>query len=512
MGDETSAAQTASDGLNPPRDLGKRAARGAAVTMIGQVLRIAIQSIGVIVMARILVPADFGLLAMVIAIVGIGEILRDFGLAAAAVQAPDLSVKQRSNLFWLNASLGLTTGAVAFLLSWPIAALYDDQRLVAITQIVSITFVFNGLASQYRANLQRSLAFTSLVLAELVGLTAGVSAAIVGGIAGWGYWALVCQFVINSLAVLVVLVALSRWLPRGFYRNQNTRHFIRFGTHMLGYQVLTYASKNIDTIVIGQRFGATALGYYNRAFQLLTLPLSQIASPLLRVAIPVLSKVQYEERTFNSYLAKSQAALLSVMFFALVSLAALSDPIVTIVLGSDWLPSSDLFRILAIAGIFQMLSYPALWGFVSLGLTKANLVQALIARPLLIALVIGGALFSVQGVAWGYAIGNFVAWPIALFFLARSSFIDVRTLTVSALRMLVANVFGGAVAFSATMLLPFSNPWAVLAIGIAVMVGATSAAAAAIPSLRVEYGFVFRAARNAARKGGGRFASDDATI
>ncbi|QYL23734.1 lipopolysaccharide biosynthesis protein [Mycolicibacterium diernhoferi] len=468
--------------------------------MGGQFVRILVQSIGVVVMARILLPEDFGLLAMVIAIIGVGDILRDFGLSAAAVQAADLSVKQRSNLFWLNTLLGGVIGGIAYLASWSIASLYGDPRLVAITQVLAVTFLFNGIAAQFRANLQRSLAFTSLVVAELAGLTTGVAAGIIGGLAGWGYWALVFQFVINSAVVMTVLGMTSKWLPRGYYRGEETRKFIRFGLDLFGYQLLNYSSKNIDSILIGQQFGATALGYYNRAFQLLTLPLSQIASPLLRVALPVLSKVQADIRTFNIYLAKAQSALLAAMLFLLIALGALAEPAVEIVLGDEWLPTAELFRILSIAGVFQMLSYPILWGYLALGLTRTNLKQALISRPLTIALIIGGALISVEGVAWAYALGNAIAWPIALAFLARTSSVDVRPLFRSSVQILFANAMGGIAAFSITHWAQLDNPWGQIAIGVSVMAGVTAAVILLVPPLRRAYAEVFRSGLKSIRR------------
>ncbi|WP_272942836.1 lipopolysaccharide biosynthesis protein [Mycolicibacterium phlei] len=472
------------------------------VTAIGQLLRVAVQAVGVVIMARILVPADFGLIAMVTAIVGVGEILRDFGLAAAAVQAPELSTRQRSNLFWLNTAFGFAVGAGVFLMSWPIADLYGDDRLTAVTQVIASTFLFNGIASQYRASLQRELKFTWLVMAELVGLTLAVGAGIAGGLLGWGYWALVAQYTLFPVVFVVELMIASKWLPRGFYRRQNTRHFVRFGWHVMAYQLLTYASKNVDSVAIGMRFGAAPLGFYNRAFQLLTVPLNQVANPLMRVAVPVLAKVQENAEKFNVFLAKGQSALLAGMLFVLLSLGALSEPAVEILLGSEWGPTAGIFRILAIAGVFQILSFPSLWAFLALGLTRVNLIQALITRPLLILLVIVAAFFSVESVAVAYAVGTAISWPVALIFLSRSSDVEVLPLLKSSLRILFVNIVASLVAFSTQTWIPAGNAWISLGIGISVMGGTLAICVAAVPSLRREYASVLGSIRGAVRKAG----------
>lgn len=474
----------------PPQNLGRSAARGASVTAVGMVIRILAQAVGLVVLARILSPTDFGLVAMVVAVVNVGDILRDFGLSYAAVQAPTFTRKQRSNLFWLNTAFGAAMGAAVFGLAWPIADLYNDQRLVAITQVVAITFVVNGIGSQYRASLQRSLAFTALALAETAGQIISVSAGIIAATHGLSYWSIVIQFVVHPIVVVSILVAISRWIPRGFYRHQNTGHFLTFGWRVMAVQTLNYASANIDTVAIGLKFGPAALGYYSRAYQLMAVPVIQLANGMIRVAVPVLAKIQGEAPRFNHYLIRAQTALLSFMLFILVALASLTEPIVMIVLGPDWLESAPILRILAVAGIFQTLTYPIDWAFMALGLTRVQLVQALISRPLLIISVIVGAHFTVEGVAWGYAVGAALGWPIALVALARTSSVRVIQLIAVASRMVAVNVYAGIGAYIVSAFQPSDSPWGILALGTGTMLMLTMLAVWLIPAIRRDYSIV----------------------
>lgn len=474
----------------PPQNLGRSAARGASVTAVGLVIRILVQSVGLVVLARILSPTDFGLVAMIVAMVSVGDILRDFGLSYAAVQAPTLSSKQRSNLFWLNSAFGAAIGGAVFGLSWPLADLYNDPRLVPITQVVAITFVINGIGSQYRASLQRSLSFGALALAETAGQIVSVSAGIIAAVNGMSYWSIVIQLVMHPAVVVTILVAVSGWLPRGFYRNQNTKHFLAFGWRVMAVQTLTYASANVDTVVVGLRFGPTVLGYYNRAFQLMAVPVIQLANGMVRVAVPVLAKLQGDATRLNQYLIQAQTALLSFMLFILVALVCLTEPIVMIVLGSNWMESAAILRILAIAGIFQTLTYPLDWAFMALGLTRVQLVQALISRPLLILSVIAGAQVSVEAVAWGYAVGAALGWPIALFALARSSSIRVRHLLAVAGRMVAVNLFAGIGASLFSSIQPLESALGAVTLGIAVMLTIITLAVWLIPSVRRDYAVV----------------------
>lgn len=474
----------------PLQNLSRSAARGASVTAAGLVIRILIQSVGLVVLARILSPTDFGLVAMVVAVVSVGDILRDFGLSYAAVQAPTFSLKQRSNLFWLNTAFGAVIGAAVFGLSWPIADLYNDQRLVAITQVVAGTFLINGIGSQYRASLQRSLAFGALAVAETAGQIVSVSAGIIAAMNGLSYWSIVIQLVMHPAVVVTILLAVSRWLPRGFYRHQNTRHFLAFGWRVMAVQTLNYTSANVDTVAVGLKFGPTALGYYNRAFQLMAVPVNQLANGMIRVAVPVLAKLQGDAVRLSQYLIRAQTALLAFMLFILVALASLTEPIVMIVLGPNWLESASILRILAVAGIFQTLTYPLDWTFMALGLTRVQLYQALISRPLLIISVIVGAQFTVEGVAWGYAVGAALGWPIALVALARSSSVQVVQLIAVAGRMVAVNVCAGAGAWCVSGIRPPESALVAVTLGMGTMLVLTTLAAWLLPPVRRDYAVV----------------------
>src|SRR5829696_6310068 len=141
--------------MTAPAHLGRRAARGALVTLAGQAARIVVQLASVVILARLLDPGDYGVLAMVLAVVGVGEIFRDFGLSSAAVQAKDLTVAQRDNLFWINTAIGVVLAVLVFASAVPLAVLYDEPVLRDVTRVLAVTFVLNGLATQFRADLVR---------------------------------------------------------------------------------------------------------------------------------------------------------------------------------------------------------------------------------------------------------------------------------------------------------------------------------------------------------------------
>ncbi|MCR6685096.1 lipopolysaccharide biosynthesis protein [Pseudoxanthomonas sp.] len=406
--------------LPPPR-LGARAAGGAAVTMAGQGVRMLVQFGGIVLLARLLTPHDYGLMAMVTAIVGVAEILRDFGLSSAAIQARQLSRAQRDNLFWINTLIGLALAAAVFGGAQVIADLYREPALVAISQALAATFLLNGMATQYRAHLSRDLRFGQLALGDVGGQVAGLLAAVAAALAGAGFWALVVQQLVQAAATLALAMLCARWLPRGYHRDAAVGQFLGFGGSLVLAQLLGYASRNVGQVLIGVRIGAEPLGLYNRAFQLLMMPLNQVSAPATTVALPVLSQLRDEPARFSAFLLRGQTVLVHAMAALFAYACAQALPLIVLLLGEQWRPAVPLFQWLALGGVFQAAAYATYWVFLAKGLMRAQLAYALVGRSLLVACVMAGAAWGVEGVAAGYALGLLLLWPLSLAWIGRIS-------------------------------------------------------------------------------------------
>lgn len=477
------------------RRLGHVAGRGAAVTMGGQLLRILVQLTGIVVLARLLAPADYGVLAMVLAIIGVGEIFRDFGLSSAAIQARDVSRGQKSNLFWINTGIGLVLGIVVCALALPISAFYGDDRLVLVTLVLSSTFVFNGIATQFRADLNRKFRFLRLTLVEIAAQAIALGIAIGLALAGWGYWALVAQQVLQVLIQVVVLPFVTGWLPGLPDRRAPMGAFLRFGMGLVGVQLLTYASRNVDSIVIGQSFGASALGIYNRAFQLMLLPLNQVNAPSTRVALPTLSRLQDDPERYGRFLVFGQTVMMNVVSLVLAVCIGLAPAVIGISLGDQWAAAVPIFQVLGIAGFFQMAGYASYWIFLSKGLTNWNLLLALWARPLVVVLIILGGFWGVMGVAVAYTLGAAILWPLGLLWVRKKSGAPVGRMLLNGLRTMVVYGVATGATILATMPLPDDAYLLQLAVGLPVLAATLALIALVFPAYRRDLGEIVSARR-----------------
>jgi PST family polysaccharide transporter len=477
MGGETPSAPAG-------RSLAAVASRGAVITLGGQGLRLVAQVAGIVVLARLLGPDDFGLVAIVAVIVGLGELLRDFGLFSAAVQAKTLTTGQRDNLFWLNTGIGVLLGGLLCAAAPLVAAGFDDDRLVLLTIAMSATFVLNGISTQYRAMLVRHLRFGRLSTAELAGQVGGVAVGIAMAVAGAGYWSLVGQSLAQGLVALVLLLITSRWLPGRWQRTASVRSFIGYGMPLLGSQLLNYLSANIDTLTIGARFGAASAGLYNRGFQLVMMPLLQVQAPSTRVALPVLSRLQDDRKRFADFLLGGQLVLLTLIGGGFAVLFAQAPAVIAIALGPQWDEVVPLFRILLLAGFFQAANYSGHWVFLAKGLTRSQLHYALATRPFMAALVVAGSVWGVLGVAAAYLVSMFLTWPMALLWLRRVSDAPVRGMFGNGVRTAVVFGSAGALSWASTAALPAGAAILHVLVGAAAVLASTGLTCVIWPSFR----------------------------
>jgi PST family polysaccharide transporter len=476
------------------------AARGAATTLGGQWIRFVIQLASLSVLARLLTPGDYGVVSMVVAIVGIATLLGDFGLSMASIQSQTLTNGQRSNLFWINTALGIVLGVGIFLLAGPISVFYGRPELLDLTRALSLVFLFNALAAQFRAETSSKLRFKWLASTDVVAQAIAMALAIGMAIAGFGYWALVAQQIAVAFVTLAMLVVAAGWLPGLPSRRVPMRSLLTFGANTVGVQFVNYLSSNADNILIGRVWGADALGFYDRAYQIFRLPLMQIAAPMTRVAFPILSKLQ-NDPAFDRYLQRAQLILAYVMGGVFFIAATVSEPLIEIVLGPGWDDSKALFRILAIGGVFQALGYVYYWVFLAKAMTGIQLRFSVYSRLLMVGLMAVGVIWGALGVAIGSTVGLILNWVILTLFAIPKTGVAVKPLVLTAVRPVV--VYGVMVA----ALLPVSMfalndlpAWLQLCVLSAAMLAYWAVVIAVVPPVRRDLLLIMDAAKRIRRR------------
>lgn len=374
---------------------------------------------------------------MATALIGVAVVLGDFGLSMAAIQSQTITHAQRSNLFWSNAAIGLILFACVFFAAPLVAAFYGEPDLVDVTRALSVTFLLNSLSAQFRAEVSSKLRFRWLAAADLGGAAGGLIVAIVLAMLGAGLWAIVAQQVAVGAVTLATLVLGARWMPSLPTRHASMGSLYKFGANTLGVQLLNYATSNADSILIGRVWGAGPLGVYDRAFRLFRLPLQQIAAPMTKVALPVLSKLQDDRARYDAYLQRAQLVLAYGFGGSFMILAGVSGPLIEVLLGPGWDEAKPIFAALAVGGVFQGIGYVYYWVFLSRALTALQLRWAIVTKSLSVILMGFGVVVGPLGVAVAVSVGQAMNWLLLTIFPMRHAQVNRKALIAAAIRPIV---------------------------------------------------------------------------
>lgn len=386
-------------------ELESRALRGGGLNLAVQIVRIVVELGSLPILARLLLPADFGAVAQATAVTGFLVLFKDLGLSVATVQRKEITHGQVSALFWLNIALGLLVAALVAGCAPGLVWLYGgDLRPGQVALALAGLVLFDAAAAQHLALLRRRLRFGWLAGIQFAGVVGGIAAALLAAWAGWGFWALILRAGVTSLLTLVMAWVACGWRPGAFRRAQVSLDMVRFGGYVTGIDIVAHLTKNVDNVLIGRSWGAGALGLYTKAYSLLMLPLSTINGPLAAVALPALSRVQDQPQAYRSlFLRGCRLAVLAQIPIVTVAGVCTVD-LVAVGLGDQWLGAVELFRALLPAAYVGATAPATSWIFVSSGHPKRLLKASLLVLPIVLTAFWIGLPYGAVGVAWGYSI------------------------------------------------------------------------------------------------------------
>jgi PST family polysaccharide transporter len=348
-------------------ELRRLAVRGAAATVSASALALGAQVISTVILARLLTPADFGVVTMVTTF---SLLLASFGLNGftdAVIQFEEIDQYTASNLFWLNSGAGLIL-AIAFAAAGSLLARFYGNPLVAkVAAGLSVGIVIAAASVIHLALLKRAMRFAATSANDVVGRVANTAVAIVLALRGWGYWALVAGIVAQQLSVTIGAWSLCRWMPGLPRRTGKTGAVIRFAAKAYGGFCLAYSTQNIDNLLVGWRFNAVALGFYKKAYDLFALSASQLTAPLYNVALAALSRLNQDHLRFRRYLANSLGMVAFVGMAMSADLTLVGRDLVRLVLGAKWSEAGRIFELFGPGIGVMLLSSIIGWIHLSIG-------------------------------------------------------------------------------------------------------------------------------------------------
>tara|TARA_R110002049_G_scaffold4601_4_gene31860 strand:- start:91012 stop:92382 length:1371 start_codon:yes stop_codon:yes gene_type:complete len=369
---------------------------------------LAVHFASTIILARMLTPEDYGLVAMVASLTALAGLFSNLGLSAASIQNHDLTDGQLTNLFWMNVGLGVILTGIVAGLAPVVAWFYSDSRLIPITLVMSISFLIRSFGTQHTAMLVREMQFGRNAIAAIIAAIGGFIAAVVLASYGYDYWSLIISSIVGACLSTVALSIMSPFSPGLPSRSHDVREMVRFGVHVTATDMVNYFHRNLDNILIGKFCGDAALGFYTRAYSLLLFPINRIRAPINAVVYPGLCALQDRPADVRDYFFRAMQVTASLTIPISVFAFAFSDTIISVTLGEQWLPASGIFSYLAFAGVFQ-----ATIGLVASLLNALGLVRKLFYCSLAVSTFYVAAFFigipgGAEGVAASYMVANLV--------------------------------------------------------------------------------------------------------
>jgi O-antigen/teichoic acid export membrane protein len=393
----------ADDAQTESYDVKRMAVRGGFAKLLGQsgvfVLRLGFM----IVVARLLRPEDFGLVAMVTIITAILDLFASAGLSAATVQRSTISNEQISTLFWINICVGLSLSLLCVVIAPGLVAIYHEPRLFWVTVVLGGGFLFNSAGVQHLAILQRQLRYVTLAIIECLSQLVSLGLGVLAAVNGYGYWALVAAAVSLPAMMSASLWMATAWVPGRPHRRVNIGSMLHFGGTITINGVVSYMTYNFDKFVLGRVWGAGPLGYYGVASQLINIPTSNLNAALGGVLFSALSRVQSDAHRLRNYFLKGYGLNVAITLPITIFAAVFADEIISTVLGQKWLAAVIVFRLLTPTVLFFGLANPIGWLLWSTGRHVRSLRVAIVIAVFVITGCLIGLPYGPKGVAIGFS-------------------------------------------------------------------------------------------------------------
>jgi len=442
-------------------NLNRRSLQSGLVAVTAQPVKLVVGIVGTMVLARLLVPADFGLLAMVQPLLSIVDSLSNMGLETATVQRQDLNEDEASAIFWLSLKINALVIAGMVLAGPLLARFYDQPELTSMVLCLAIGVISLSVSFQHLSLMKRQMKFELLTTIEVAALVVSTAVAIATAWLGLGYWALVLQLttlqVVKSAAYWLFCDWRPRYMTKSDRRQTDLRSTLSYGIHLTGFRCISRIGMKMDRVLLGYVGGASALGFYSMAYQWAYFPFWQVYYPLFDVAVSSFSRSLADPERYRLYCRRGLMLIFAVCMPALAYIFIMAQDITLFILGAQWLGIVPMFRVLTIAVFVGMTYRVTKWIYVSSGETQHQFRWSLIHTPIMILAIAIGVQWGAFGVAVGYTVGMcLLSYPSMVYCTWKTPITLTDILSVF-WRPAIASIASALLLYVAQQTLPLTN-------------------------------------------------------
>ena len=367
-------------------------------------LRQGLQIVVTVVLARLLSPEEFGIIALLSLFIGLSSVLVDSGFSSALIQKQDATHDEESTVFWFNLTIGILATGVLWIAAPYIADFYQQPVLVNVVYALSLTVALNASGAIHTALLTKRLDFLAQMKISAIATSISGALAIFLAWRGYGIWALVAQAVISALLTNMLLWFFSSWRPALRFELANARRLFGFGGYMLAASLLDTLYSKGYSLLIGKYYSARELGLYSQAENTKQFPASLLSAILLRVAFPMLSSIADDKAKLQRGVQLAIRSMMLLNIPMMLGLAVLADTMIAVVFGVRWLPAAPVLQILCLAGVlwpFHVINVNVL---LAQGHSRLVFNLQIIKSILGIGLLVAGLQYGITGIAWSQVV------------------------------------------------------------------------------------------------------------
>jgi len=388
------------------KDLKKQAIHGVKWTSLSTGVRTVLQLIQLIVLARFLSAEDFGLVAIVMVVIGFSQLFMDMGISNAIIHKQKITDTQLSSLYWLNIFSGIILTLIVFMIATAVASFYSEEAITPLLQLLSFSFLINSIGNQYRILLKKELKFNVLAKVEVFAGVGAFVCAVTLAVQSFGAYSLVYATLLNVTIsnIILLIIGVKSHRPKFVYHHTEIKSFLTFGLYQMGQNSIVYFNNQFDVILIGKLLGTEALGIYSLTKQLVMRP-AQVINPIItNVTFPIMAKIQDDLTRLKSVYLKIINLLSSINFSVYILMTVLASSLVPLILGQKWIDTIELFQVLSVYALIRSTTNPAGSLLLSRGRADIGFWWSIGEFSLMPIIIYIGSSWGVIGVAMGLLI------------------------------------------------------------------------------------------------------------
>lgn len=400
-----------------------------------------------VILFRLLTPEDFGLFVIPLVVISFVRILQDFGFTTLVVRSNELSYREVSSIFWFVGFSGLLFACLVFLISPLVSSWTQEPSSAEINRYLSITVFFTGLYAVQESIIRKKLDFKRLFIVDSFSGILSSAAGIMAAIGGMGFHSLTLKYISMVFISMIGFQYYSRWRPGLIFESSALKKNLHYHLPISGEQILNFAQRNIDNVLISRFLGTISMGLYDRAYRILMFPLQQISNSFGKVMLPAFSRIQHDRAKIGHYHLMVCRFVALVSFPLMVGIFCTAPYFVRVVFGHQWLDIIPLVKVFSILGLFQSIGTLSLPVFQSTGDTSLLFRLSLFSKTLMLIAISIGVLYykNINAVAVCYLCASLIAFIPESFYVCKSVRITVSKFIFNLLPFFTSAVVMGSV-------------------------------------------------------------------